>query len=98
APDGTDGMWLIPQSSRVARIFPSWKRGLWDLAHLRAVAPRATRKFYLEDDPAHVLPAIAEALRAVERPYLTLAVRTDQYRRPDREAVVRRNLEGALDH
>jgi len=98
APDGAEGMWLIPQSSRMARIFPSWKRGLWDLVHLRPVAPRATRKFFLEDDPAQVQPAIARALRGLERPYLTLAIRTDQYRRPDLEAVVRRNLEGALAH
>ena len=98
APDGADGMWLIPQSSRVARIYPSLKRGLWDLAHLRPVAPRATRKLFLEDDPAQMTSAIAEALEGIERPYLTLAIRTDQYRRPDREAIVRRNLENVLAH
>jgi hypothetical protein len=98
APDGGDGMWLIPQSSRMARIFPSWKRALWELVHLRPVAPRGTRKLYLEDDPVHVLPAIDGMLRRVELPYLTFAVRTDQYCRPDTTAVVRRNLEGALEH
>lgn len=98
APDAGEGMWIIPHSSRVARIFPSWKRGLWDLVHLRPIAPRRTRKLFLEDDPAHLQPAIAETLRSLERPYLTFAVRTDQYCTPDTTAVVRHNLEGALEH
>lgn len=97
APDGGDGLWCIPQSSRVARIFPSWKRGLWDLLHLRPVAPRWTRKFFLDDDPAGVQPAIEAMLRRLERPYLTFAVRTDVYCAPDTTAIVRRNLESALD-
>jgi hypothetical protein len=98
APKGGNGIWLFPQSSRVARIFPSWKRGLWDLVHLRPVAPRWTRKFFLQDNPARLQPAIDEMLRSLERPYLTLAVRTHEFCRADTTATVRRNLEGALDH
>jgi hypothetical protein len=96
--DGEDGPWLIPQSSRVARIFPSFKRGLWDLLHLQPIAPRCTRKLFLQDDPAEIQPAIADVLRSLERPYLTLAVRTDEYSRPNSTAIVRRNLERVLDH
>jgi hypothetical protein len=98
AADGADGMWIIPQSSRMARIFPSFKRGLWDLLHLRPVAPRLTRKFFLPDDPAQLQPAIDDMLASLERPYLTFAVRTDEYCRPDSTAMVVRNLESALDH
>lgn len=97
-PDGAGRMWVFPQSSRIARIFPSWKRGLWDLLHLRPVAPRGTRKLFLQDEPAHLQPAIDAILERLERPFLTLAVRTDEYSRPRSTAVVRRNLEGALDH
>ena len=37
-------------------------------------------------------------LRSLERPYLTLAVRTDEYSRRDSSAIVRRNRERVLDH
>lgn len=95
---GESGIWLFPQSSRVARIFPSLKRGLWELLHLRPVAPRMTRKFFLQDDPAGLQPAIDDLLRSLERPYLTFAVRTHEYCRPDTTAVVRQNLERVLEH
>jgi hypothetical protein len=95
-PEPADGTWLIPQASRVARIVPSWKRGLWDLAHLRPVAPRRTQKFFLQDDPSALRPAVDAMLRRLERPYLTFAVRTHEFLRPDTIAVIRRNLEGLL--
>ena len=38
------------------------------------------------------------ALRCVERPYLTFAVRTHEFTRPERIATIRRNLAGVLGH
>jgi hypothetical protein len=97
ASEPEDGMWLFPHLSRVARIRPSWKRGLWDLVHLRPVAPRTTRKFFLPDDPSELQPAVDAMLHRLEHPYLTFAVRTDEFRSPDTTAIIRRNLESVLD-
>jgi len=91
-----DGMWVFPLSSRVARVFPSWKRGAWDLVRLRPIAPRETRKFFLQDDPAELQPAVDALLRRLPRPYLTFAVRTHEFRSADTIAVIRRNLESAV--
>jgi len=94
--DPGDGMWLFPLSSRVARVLPSWKRGAWDLVRLRPIAPRETRKLFLQDDPAELQPAVDALLRRLPRPYLTFAVRTHEFRSPEPTAVVRRNLESAV--
>jgi hypothetical protein len=94
----TDGLWIFPQSSRVARIYPSLKRRIWDLVHLRPLAPPCTRKLFLQDDPEEIQPALGQALRSVERPYLTFAVRTHEFRDPAAVSIIRRNLEGVLTH
>jgi hypothetical protein len=91
-----DDTWVFPLSSRVARVLPSWKRGVWDLANLRPIAPRETRKFFLQDDPAELQPAVDALLRRLQRPYLTFAVRTHEFQSPDTIAVIRRNLESAV--
>ena len=91
-----DDTWVFPLSSREARVFPSWKRGVWDLARLRPIAPRETRKFFLQDDPAELQPAVDALLRRLPRPYLTFAVRTHEFQSPDTIAVIRRNLESAV--
>lgn len=93
-----DGLWIFPQSSRVARIHPSLKRRLWDLVHLRPLAPPCTRKLFLQDDPEEIQPALDDALRGVERSYLTFAVRTHEFRDPAAVSTIRRNLENVMAH
>ncbi len=91
------GMWLVPQSSRVADIPPSWKRRLWDAAHGQPQPGPCTRKFFLQDDPADLRPAIDDMLRRLKRPYLTFAVRTHEFCSSEVIAIIRRNLESALE-
>jgi len=93
-----DGIWIFPQSSRVVRVRPSWKRRLYALFRMRPAPPSRTRKFFLQDDPAPLRAAVDGALSCVERPYLTFAVRTHEFTRPERIATIRRNLAGVLEH
>jgi hypothetical protein len=94
APPRRDGLWIVPQSSRVTRVWPSWKRTVWHLARLEAPAPRWTRKLFLQD--ADLDAAVDEAMRSVECPYLTFAVRTHEFSDVEATAIVRRNLEAVL--
>jgi len=93
-----DGIWIFPQSSRVARIERSWKRRLFDLVRLQPTPPPCTRKFFLQDDPAALRVSIDDMLGHLGRPYLTFAVRTHEFTRPERIATIRRNLDSALEH
>jgi hypothetical protein len=93
-----DGTWIFPRSSRVARIERSWKRKLFDLVRLLPAPPPCTRKFFLQDDPADLRVGIDEMLSHLRRPYLTFAVRTHEFTKPDRIATIRRNLDSALEH
>jgi hypothetical protein len=93
-----DGIWIFPQSSRVARPERSWKRTLFDLVRLRPAPSPCTRKFFLQDDPAALRVSIDEVLNHVGRPYLTFAVRTHEFNRAESIATVRRNLANALEH
>ncbi len=93
-----DGIWIFPQSSRVARPERSWRRTLYDLVRLRPAPPPCTRKFFLQDDPVALHVSIDEVLNHVGRPYLTFAIRTHEFNKPKRIATVRRNLANALQH
>lgn len=93
-----DGIWIFPQSSRVARPERSWKRRLYDLVRLQPAPPPCTRKFFLQDDPVTLRAGVADMLSHMGRPYLTFAVRTHEFTRPDRIATIRRNLDSALEH
>jgi hypothetical protein len=92
------GIWIFPQSSRVVRLPRSWKRKLYELVRMRPVPPHYTRKFFLQDDPAALRAAIDITLSRLGRPYLTFAVRTHEFTKPERIAIIRRNLEGTLEH
>ncbi len=93
-----DGIWIFPQSSLVARPERSWKRRLYDLVRLQPAPLPCTRKFFLQDDPATLRAGVADMLSHLGRPYLTFAVRTHEFTRPDRIATIRRNLDSALEH
>jgi hypothetical protein len=93
-----DGMWIFPQSSRVAEVERSWKRRLYDLARLQPAPAPCTRKFFLQDDPAALRVSIDDMLNSLERPYLTFAVRTHEFTRSDRIAIIRRNLDNVVEH
>jgi hypothetical protein len=65
---------------------------------MRPVPPHYTRKFFLQDAPAALRAAIDITLSRLGRPYLTFAVRTHEFTKPERIAIIRRNLEGTLEH
>jgi hypothetical protein len=93
-----NGIWIFPQSSRVVRVRRSWKRRLYDLIRMQPASLPCTRKFFLQDDPAALRSGIDELLSCLERPYLTFAVRTHEFNRRERTAIIRRNLDGVLKH
>lgn len=97
AVDCTDGIWIFPQSSRIAPPDFSWKRRLYN--RLRGTPfPPGARKFFLTDDPAGMRDAIDAVLRRRPPRYLTFAIRTDEFRKRRPMAAMRRNLEYVLGH
>jgi hypothetical protein len=95
ASPSADGMWIFPLSSRIAPLALSWKRRLYNRLRFQPIVLRA-RKFFLTDDPASMRPAIDAALRATASPYLTFAVRTDEFLKRRRIVAIRKNLEHLL--
>lgn len=94
---GGGRLWAIPISTALVPPWPAapaYRRAVWRLRY----GARRWQPLFLGLEPAFFARLVGDLLRASERPYLCLPLRSDDALRPERERAMRENLDALLRH